>query len=325
MKCAPDCVIVASATMRRPPFFPSGRPEREFLAPFALHHSVTTPDPNRLHPRSASFISPAARFLGTLRVFRTRRACVRRLYNFGVFHNVFRFARAFALRCCARSPNRATPLQPRSSPAPFRWRWKVATCWRAPRPAPARPPRSRCRCCNGCPGRRAARTPARRPRALVLTPTRELAAQVHDSLRDYAKHLRLSSVAIFGGVGMGPQMHALQAVASSLVATPGRLIDHMERRTTDLSGIEILVLDEADRMLDMGFLPALKRILSALPKQRQTCCSRPLSPEIKMLAMQFMRDPRSLGAPRATAWPPRSAIECIRSRLGASAICCCTC
>jgi len=131
----------------------------------------------------------------------------------------------------------------------------------------------------------------RRPRALILTPTRELAAQVHESLRGYAKHLRMNSTQIFGGVSMGPQMDALRRGVDVLVATPGRLIDHMERRTADLSGIEILVLDEADRMLDMGFLPAIKRIRGALPRQRQTLLfSATFAEEIKQLASQFMRD-----------------------------------
>ncbi|MBS0556933.1 MAG: DEAD/DEAH box helicase [Proteobacteria bacterium] len=132
----------------------------------------------------------------------------------------------------------------------------------------------------------------RRPRALVLTPTRELAAQVHDSLRAYAKHVKMFSATIFGGVGMGPQIDALRRGVDVLVATPGRLIDHMERRTVDLSGIEILVLDEADRMLDMGFLPAIRRILGVLPKQRQTLLfSATFADEIKKIAAQFMRDP----------------------------------
>ncbi len=132
----------------------------------------------------------------------------------------------------------------------------------------------------------------RRPRALILTPTRELAAQVHDSLRGYAKHIKMFSTTIFGGVGMGPQVDALRRGVDVLVATPGRLIDHMERRTVDLSGIEILVLDEADRMLDMGFLPAIKRILAVLPKQRQSLLfSATFADEIKKIAAQFMRDP----------------------------------
>ncbi|WP_199100247.1 DEAD/DEAH box helicase [Dyella sp. ASV21] len=135
----------------------------------------------------------------------------------------------------------------------------------------------------------------RRPRALVLTPTRELAAQVHDNLRDYGKHLRLTSTTIFGGVSMGPQMQALRRGVDIVIATPGRLIDHMQQRSLDLSGVEVLVLDEADRMLDMGFLPALKRILAALPRKRQTLLfSATFAPPIKALAMQFMHAPREV-------------------------------
>src|SRR6185369_6220168 len=135
----------------------------------------------------------------------------------------------------------------------------------------------------------------RKPRALILTPTRELAAQVHDSLRAYAKHVRMFSTTIFGGVSMGPQIDALRRGVDLIVATPGRLMDHMERRSVDLSGIEILVLDEADRMLDMGFLPAIKKILGSLPKQRQTLLfSATFADEIKQLAQQFMRDPAEI-------------------------------
>ncbi|WNL45116.1 DEAD/DEAH box helicase [Dyella sp. BiH032] len=138
-------------------------------------------------------------------------------------------------------------------------------------------------------------TQTRRPRALVLTPTRELAAQVNDNLRDYGRHLRVSSATIFGGVSMGPQMQVLRRGVDVVIATPGRLIDHMQQRTVDLSGVETLVLDEADRMLDMGFLPALKRILGALPKQRQTLLfSATFAPPIKALAMQFMHEPREV-------------------------------
>ena len=138
-----------------------------------------------------------------------------------------------------------------------------------------------------------ARRGPRAPRALVLTPTRELALQVHDNLRGYAKHMRLSSTAIFGGAGMGPQLQALRRGVDILVATPGRLIDHAQQRNVDLSGIEILVLDEADRMLDMGFLPAIRRILAMLPTQgRQTLLfSATFAPEIKEIAHNFMRDP----------------------------------
>ena len=135
----------------------------------------------------------------------------------------------------------------------------------------------------------------RKPRALILTPTRELAAQVHDSIREYAKFLRVSSTAIFGGVGMAPQINNLKRGVEIVVATPGRLMDHMDRRTVDLSGIEILVLDEADRMLDMGFLPAIKRILGTLPRQRQTLLfSATFAEEIKQIAAQFMRDPAEI-------------------------------
>ncbi|MFC4762461.1 DEAD/DEAH box helicase [Dyella koreensis] len=145
-------------------------------------------------------------------------------------------------------------------------------------------------------------TQTRRPRALVLTPTRELAAQVNENLRDYGKHIRVSTTTIFGGVSMGPQMQALRRGVDIVIATPGRLIDHMQQRSVDLSGVEVLVLDEADRMLDMGFLPALKRILSALPRQRQTLLfSATFAPPIKALAMQFMHEPREV-----SVTPPNS-------------------
>jgi ATP-dependent RNA helicase RhlE len=142
----------------------------------------------------------------------------------------------------------------------------------------------------------------RRPHALILTPTRELAAQIHDSLREYGKHLRISSAVIFGGVSMGPQVQALRRGVDIVIATPGRLVDHMQQRTIDLSGIEVLVLDEADRMLDMGFLPPLKRIVGALPKQRQTLLfSATFAPEIKSLAMQFMHSPREVSVTPANS------------------------
>jgi ATP-dependent RNA helicase RhlE len=141
----------------------------------------------------------------------------------------------------------------------------------------------------------------RKPRALILTPTRELAVQVHDSLRGYGKYLRIPSTTIYGGAGMGPQLEALRRGVDLLVATPGRLIDHIERRSVDLSGIEILVLDEADRMLDMGFMPAIKRILAKLPKPgasgngRQTLLfSATFEESIKQLAMEFMHNPQQI-------------------------------
>jgi ATP-dependent RNA helicase RhlE len=136
---------------------------------------------------------------------------------------------------------------------------------------------------------------SRRPRALILVPTRELAVQVHESIRTYSKYQRMNTTVIYGGAGMNPQMDALRRGVDILVATPGRLIDHIERRTADLSGVEILVLDEADRMLDMGFLPAIKRILNKLPSQRQTLLfSATFEDEIKKLALEFMRNPKEI-------------------------------
>ncbi|ELC7367288.1 MULTISPECIES: DEAD/DEAH box helicase [Stenotrophomonas] len=140
------------------------------------------------------------------------------------------------------------------------------------------------------------RSGPRKPRALILAPTRELATQVHDSLRGYSKYLRIPSACIYGGVGMGNQLDILRRGVDLLVACPGRLIDHLERRSIDLSGIELLVLDEADRMLDMGFLPSIKRILAKLPKQnRQTLLfSATFEDNIRQLALEFMRNPEQI-------------------------------
>ena len=116
-------------------------------------------------------------------------------------------------------------------------------------------------------------------------PTRELALQVHKAIATYGLPARLRATAIFGGVPMRPQTQALQRGTDIVVATPGRLIDHMEHRTVDLSAVEILTLDEADRMLDMGFLPALRRVLAALPQARQTLLfSATLSDEVARLS-----------------------------------------
>ncbi len=136
---------------------------------------------------------------------------------------------------------------------------------------------------------------ARKPRALILTPTRELAVQVAESIKTYGRHLRLSVTTIYGGAGMGPQVDQLRRGTDILVATPGRLIDHMERGSAKLDAIEVLVLDEADRMLDMGFLPAIKRILNRVPKERQTLLfSATFEEQIKSLAMEFMRNPKQV-------------------------------
>ena len=112
--------------------------------------------------------------------------------------------------------------------------------------------------------------PRRATRALVVTPTRELAAQILGDLKDLGKHTRITGAAIFGGVGMGPQEAAFRRKVDVLVATPGRLLDHLRSDYARLDDIEYFVLDEADRMLDMGFLPDVKRIVNRLPKQRQT-------------------------------------------------------
>lgn len=135
----------------------------------------------------------------------------------------------------------------------------------------------------------------RRPQALILVPTRELAVQVADSFKTYGRHLRLNVTTLFGGVGMQPQVDQLRRGVDVLVACPGRLIDHLERGSVSLDGISVLVLDEADRMLDMGFLPAIKRIVNRVPKQRQTLLfSATFEPRIKALALEFLKNPREV-------------------------------
>jgi ATP-dependent RNA helicase RhlE len=131
----------------------------------------------------------------------------------------------------------------------------------------------------------------RTPRALVLVPTRELAVQVRQALSNYAASTPLRVAAIFGGVAMNGQLQELRRGVDIVVATPGRLLDHLQRRTLDLSAIEVLTLDEADRMLDMGFLPALRRVVAALPRRRQTLLfSATLSDAITGLSAEFTRD-----------------------------------
>ncbi len=139
-------------------------------------------------------------------------------------------------------------------------------------------------------------------RALILTPTRELTAQVHESVKTYGRHLPLKSTVVFGGVGMNPQIQTLRRGVDILVATPGRLLDHMRQRTVDLSRVEILVLDEADRMLDMGFIHDIRKVLAALPRQRQTLLfSATFSDEIRKLAAGLLISPTVIEvAPRNT-------------------------
>jgi ATP-dependent RNA helicase RhlE len=140
---------------------------------------------------------------------------------------------------------------------------------------------------------------ARPIRALILTPTRELAAQVEESVRTYGKYAKLSSLVVFGGVGIHPQIAALKRGVDILVATPGRLLDHMGQGTVNLSHVEILVLDEADRMLDMGFIRDIKRILAVCPKRRQNLLfSATFSEEIKTLADSLLNAPAMIEVAR---------------------------
>ena len=138
-----------------------------------------------------------------------------------------------------------------------------------------------------------------KPRCLVLTPTRELAAQVEESVRTYGKYLPLKSLVVFGGVNINPQITALRGRIDILVATPGRLLDHVGQRTVDLSGVEMLVLDEADRMLDMGFIRDIRRILALLPKQRQNLLfSATFSEDIRALADGLLHQPATVEVAR---------------------------
>ncbi|WP_114662753.1 DEAD/DEAH box helicase [Polynucleobacter necessarius] len=146
-------------------------------------------------------------------------------------------------------------------------------------------------------------SPARHPiRALVLTPTRELAVQVAENAANYSKHTDLRSAVVYGGVDMKEQVTVLRNGVEILIATPGRLLDHIGSKVANLSQVEILVLDEADRMLDMGFLPDLQRIINSIPAQRQTLLfSATFSPEIKKLAQSYLRSPVTVEVARQNA------------------------
>lgn len=136
-------------------------------------------------------------------------------------------------------------------------------------------------------------SPRNRTGALIITPTRELAEQIHQTILDLGKGTNLRSVAIYGGVGAQPQIKALRRGVEIVVACPGRLLDHINNHHVRLDAIEILVLDEADRMLDMGFLPDINRILKHLPKQRQTMLFSATFPkEIEQLAKQILNNPQ---------------------------------
>jgi ATP-dependent RNA helicase RhlE len=142
----------------------------------------------------------------------------------------------------------------------------------------------------------------RTTRALVVTPTRELAAQILEQLNALATHTPITAAAIYGGVGMGPQEHAIRTGVDVLIATPGRLLDHMKAPYTKLDHVEFLVLDEADRMLDMGFLPDIKRILRALPTKRQTLFfSATMPPPIAMLSREMLKHPVTINVERQAA------------------------
>ena len=146
------------------------------------------------------------------------------------------------------------------------------------------------------------RQPRRTTRALVLTPTRELCAQIDAHLSELAVHTPVTSAAVFGGVGMGPQEHAFRAGVDVIVATPGRLLDHFRRPYAALRGLEVLVLDEADRMLDMGFLPDIQRVLRHLPAKRQTLFfSATMPAPIVALSRQMLHDPFSINLDRRAA------------------------
>jgi ATP-dependent RNA helicase RhlE len=155
---------------------------------------------------------------------------------------------------------------------------------------------------------RQTRREPRRPRVLILTPTRELAIQIHKSLMTYGKHLRQKYAVIFGGVGQGNQVRDLNQGADVLVATPGRLLDLLEQRHLHLDRIEFFVLDEADRMLDMGFMPDIKKVLPLLPARRHNLFFSATMPnEIQRLAHAILRDPK-----KVEVTPPATTVERIR-------------
>jgi ATP-dependent RNA helicase RhlE len=151
----------------------------------------------------------------------------------------------------------------------------------------------------------------RMPRALVLAPTRELATQIADSFEAYGRYLNLRVAIVFGGVGQNPQVQALRRGVDILVATPGRLLDLMQQRHVDMSGVEILVLDEADRMLDMGFLPDVRRILSKVPRDRQSLLfSATMPQDIRTLIKDLLNDPL-----RVEVTPPAATVDRVEQRV----------
>ncbi len=153
--------------------------------------------------------------------------------------------------------------------------------------------------------------PKGRPRALILTPTRELAAQIGDSIATYGRHVRVSHTVIFGGVGQNPQVKALNRGVDIVVATPGRLIDLMNQGVLHLDKIELFILDEADRMLDMGFIPDVRRVIAKLPKKRHSLFfSATMPPVVEKLATELLRNPVKI-----TIDPGKPTVERIEQKL----------
>ncbi len=153
------------------------------------------------------------------------------------------------------------------------------------------------------PNQNASPSPARHPvRALILLPTRELALQVAESVATYGRHMQIRSTCVFGGVDIGPQLKIVRAGVEILIATPGRLLDHIEHKSVNLGQVQILVLDEADRMLDMGFMPDIKRIIALLPQKRQNLLfSATFSDDIKRLAGGILKTPIVIEVARRNA------------------------
>ncbi len=182
--------------------------------------------------------------------------------------------------------------------------WPAATSWASPRPARARPRPSRCRSCIGSRPSGGSRMP-HSCRVLVLAPTRELASQIEDSFQTYGRNLRLSSTVVFGGVDMRRQQRIMARGVDVLVATPGRLVDHLGQRSIRLDRVEVVVLDEVDRMLDIGFIHAIRRVMSHVPKQRQSLFfSATLPKDIAALAAELLKDPATVKVIPATPPPP---------------------
>ena len=194
--------------------------------------------------------------------------------------------------------------------------WQGGTSWAWPRPAPARPPPLPCRSSTGL-----YREGARPVRALIVAPTRELAEQIHEAITASGSKTRLRSITVYGGVDINPQIDKLKRGVEIVVACPGRLLDHLGQRTIDLSQVEVLVLDEADQMFDMGFLPDIRRIMKHLPQKRQTLLfSATMPDEIRGLANDVLRSRsrsrwgqqprRSRSAMPSTRWSSTSRPPC---------------